>query len=500
MASDAAVYAFEPLPLSLAGYFATVAQAKRCLQELCAQYHKDICEDAHLRCSRHFKKLGFQQHFPYFRSTTKNWFPHGQENYRLKNSYVRLVGLRGGKIGEGAWGDDVDFNVALTTGNGSEMLPIRMNSQSAYNDDDNVLAEIEVYVGYQWVCFSQWLQSTFMPRFNYYSTELTQQQTQAWSRNGKTFRLLDLPREIRDMIYLYAMGKTGSFKLFMMDTVSKDLTHCLPTSKKIGWLGGSTAATDRNTDVKDSLSVLIAPSNSGRLLQERDQICEGDNRLALVFRNKEMCGNRSSYPHLVPLLVNKQVHEEVICAQWKLTTKRVDVFNWQHPWKTKGCLDLIKTYQAHYSLGALGRVQLYLDHYTYARIFPSKGLAYDKAADMIVDFLAALPPIQILEFHFAGWDDEVHEERHSFLMCYKVSIDWYLRTLLGQIRHLIQRGRFNRIVVSGHVKHSTRAMWETIFADEKQGVVHDMAEEMQLIRKAVMGEAAHMVDSLYETT
>jgi hypothetical protein len=98
---------FDLLPLSIDGYLSTVAHAKRCIQELCARYHKDICDSAHLRCSRHFAELEFQQ------TSRPSQLTPTEESGMFRSSYGIIVGLRSGKTGESAWGGNgVSSNVS----------------------------------------------------------------------------------------------------------------------------------------------------------------------------------------------------------------------------------------------------------------------------------------------------------------------------------------------------------------------------------------------------
>jgi hypothetical protein len=366
----------------------------------------------------------------------------------------------------------------VTTGYGSEALPIRLNVQRAPNEDDNVLYEVEVFVGYLWICFPQWLQTTFMPRFNYYSADLTHKQVQTWSRNGMIFRLLDLPREIRDIIYLYTMESTGAFRAFYSGGSSEDLVQCLPQEKKASWLTSPMMITDMASVLPPGTCKNLVPDelHFGRFSCGNYQLNrKGDNRLGVILSPLKWRASEPSGRILTLLIVSKQVRKEYICAQWKLAGKSMDASALHIPWYRVACLNLITKFQAHYLLETLNRVQLYIDHYTYVRNYFHVN-NYDTDAEM-VGFLAALPPIRTLEFRFA----KIRQSPPSAFICYKISIDWYFTVLLGHIRHLIQGNHLDQITITRDIKHSTRAMWEEIFADEKKGVIHDMAAKMKLI-------------------
>ncbi|KAH4923595.1 hypothetical protein HBI79_169570 [Parastagonospora nodorum] len=106
-----------------------------------------------------------------------------------------------------------------------------------------------------------------------------------------------------------------------------------------------------------------------------------------------------------------------------------------------------------------------------------------------VKILCQLKTLEHIEFHFQVTPPrlpngmpcldpflrQVLMNNMTDVTCQKVLVDWFLTLALAYIRHI------PHISISGHVKNSTRADWEAIFEDERQGIEHDMSAQVQNI-------------------
>jgi len=72
------------------------------------------------------------------------------------------------------------------------------------------------------------------------------------------------------------------------------------------------------------------------------------------------------------------------------------------------------------------------------------------------------------------WNLSAHNTKNE-ICCQKVLLDWFFTIALETLRGI----RF--VSMSGHVKHITRAKWEAIFDDERKGIVHDISAAKQVI-------------------
>jgi hypothetical protein len=80
--------------------------------------------------------------------------------------------------------------------------------------------------------------------------------------------------------------------------------------------------------------------------------------------------------------------------------------------------------------------------------------------------------------HWTGHDPWNHCGSVWFqkeVACQRDVVDWILTLALPYLRGI------SSITLSGHIKDSTRAKWERIFADERKGVAQDMSAERQFV-------------------
>jgi hypothetical protein len=81
--------------------------------------------------------------------------------------------------------------------------------------------------------------------------------------------------------------------------------------------------------------------------------------------------------------------------------------------------------------------------------------------------------------HWTGhdpWNARGTVRSQSEVACQKDVVDWILTLALPYLRGIPS------ITLSGHIKNSTRAKWERMFANERKGVVPDMSAERQSVR------------------
>jgi hypothetical protein len=81
--------------------------------------------------------------------------------------------------------------------------------------------------------------------------------------------------------------------------------------------------------------------------------------------------------------------------------------------------------------------------------------------------------------HWTGhdpWNSRGSVRFQKEVACQKDVVDWILTLALPYLRGIPS------ITLSGHIKNSTRAKWERIFANERKGAVPDMSAERQSVR------------------
>lgn len=229
-----------------------------------------------------------------------------------------------------------------------------------------------------------------------------------WSRNGKSFRFLDLPREIRDMIYLFCIGSS------------------------------------------------IYPRSS-----YRDAI-----RLPLGCGRRTRDHNNVERPNLAIALANKQLYEEAMKAAWEDTVKcfgdakRLKEFlrvcssaNRPHnlTMTFKLCFDH-RQYLMFFGAD-MHEVDINPNYPSAGTIFPM--MAALEVKELTLDFVSP-----------KRWCNGAREPRDWVAQrpCQKVLVDWILRWAK---RYLTVLPSTTSVRFAGFIKRSTKAEWEEILRQEQ---------------------------------
>ncbi|KAL1594396.1 hypothetical protein SLS60_010156 [Paraconiothyrium brasiliense] len=253
-----------------------------------------------------------------------------------------------------------------------------------------------------------------------------------WNKNGKHFKFLDLPRELRDLVYLESLGPI-----------------ILPTIKR----GGRSV----------TLGHGVTYGSKNRLGAKVDPDID--------------------HPNTQLLLLNRQVHDEAVSTVWSASTLR---------FRSSTSLAIFSAHsQVRTPELPLRRVQLELsaaDYFELIGIRPRRGAPFAAgAAGMSLSRLKQrLEDLVHLDLRFMSpnhpdarcpWAALARARGISEHSCQKTWIDWFLTFAL---KYFI--GWKVRVTMSGCIKDSTRAKWEPILKQARDNEVNDMVDEEAAIR------------------
>ena len=289
-------------------------------------------------------------------------------------------------------------------------------------------SDLEVGIPGHWMSLENWLSK----KLSSLQRSRSEQQ-KLWSTDRDTFRLLDLPYEIRALIYEYITGP-----------------YVWP----------------RLADRGQSLEIFG---------QSMWQYSQG---------HQYMCnpgGHRP--PNLSNIqFVSKQIRTEFHKIAMTSTTP--------HFLHSSTLVDVVPFLHGNW----LHRISLGFPNYFY---FYFLGFDSDRrmrhSSQAPIQILRKIPTLTHLDLHFqvsryanTPHENHIHSTSHdpwnlwahnrtNEISCQKVLLDWFFTIALETLRGI----RF--VTMSGHVKYSTRAKWEAIFDDERNGIIHDVSAAKQLI-------------------
>ncbi|KAF2994179.1 hypothetical protein E8E13_001697 [Curvularia kusanoi] len=130
-------------------------------------------------------------------------------------------------------------------------------------------------------------------------------------------------------------------------------------------------------------------------------------------------------------------------------------------------------------------------------------LSNDQYTEMPIRLVSGMKTLENLNFHFQispprgihpsnftqqhvlPFDNKYEDPWHPYnfctrtaelrVACQKTIVDWILTFALDHIRHVL------KIILSGHIKDSTRQKWEFRFEEERRGVRRDMTTKIAYI-------------------
>ncbi|KAJ4371152.1 hypothetical protein N0V83_004368 [Neocucurbitaria cava] len=273
-----------------------------------------------------------------------------------------------------------------------------------------------------------------------------------WDNNGKTFRLLDLPPELRETVYLHTIG-----------CIMAPITH---TKRSTG-----------NTNVYLALGISTGPkTRAGR------------------YRDPDI-----QRPNMSILQLNKQIHKEATEVAYRDTTKRICTLgrHGKSPIRGFGPRLLALPYLLYFlpreapHPAFLRHIQLEMSARTY---FNFVGIQARKNQPLHsrriripfgITSLRTFPALRSLDFRFVSpkhpdaacpWSSNQTRQNPEVLhhSCQKLWIDWFFVFAWDALIELNDKRRQGvknstkpiRSSLSGCVKDSTRKHWQSIFDDE----------------------------------
>jgi hypothetical protein len=292
-----------------------------------------------------------------------------------------------------------------------------------------------------WIPLKEWLLEMFDRSTNEYRDDwafeqknfrgyMWEEQSIWWKYNGLHFRLLDLPAEIRNMVYFFTIGHI----------------------------------------------VILRPNSLGN-------ICLGTGSPQIKPEARVFVCHPHDDPPVDPpntslFYVNRQVSAEARAVAWTEVMKR---FQWTSPPCTSLSAATISSLTVRNGPAALSHIQLELSaaqYFAFIGIVPTFEQPFGAGiSDLHVNTLAQIPSVAHLDIRFISpnrpdakdpwadvhrpWDNRMRPiPRHS---CQKIWIEWFLTFLLKDLRRL---GHIKRVTLSGCVKNSTQKIWKKIFDDE----------------------------------
>ena len=257
-----------------------------------------------------------------------------------------------------------------------------------------------------------------------------------WIARGQTFRFLDLPAELRVMVYENIIGRyiwprrsrrrSNKLCVFHVDSPNRRKTNAIPRST-FGqyWF--------------------------------------------------DPVGDRLPRAFAMPL-VSRQVRDEFVKVLWENTYKH---YNCLHDCFYRGLTsDVLNLNFRRISLGFTNP-----EHFAMVgvRVGIHGGLSLDGVSP--IKEITANTALEHLNLHFQVSPYGTYlADPWAGRSCQKTLVDWILTAALTQM------DRVPNITLSGHVKHSTRRKWEAIFEDEQKGIKHDMTAPMARILATPRGE------------
>jgi hypothetical protein len=274
------------------------------------------------------------------------------------------------------------------------------------------------------------------------STTQCDEQQKWWDGTSKAFRLLDLPLELREAIYLQAIGP-----------------------------------------------VVVPDIYDGRVILGQ----------GLTYGHAKRPGRNRDYdiekPNMAIMRVNKQVHAEATLIANRDTFKRFRMV--RHPWSLTAVtspkvtmptiITAIHNHAPHPAF--LRNMQLEMSaayYFMSIGIYPRSGRPFARQwSHFSIDTLQYFPVLQRLDVSFLSpkhpdaicpWETH-NPNAHS---CQKIWIDWFFTLGWDTLQRLSSRGRV-RFSLSGCVKTSSKVYWERVLNNHcDDDVLHIKAAERRI--------------------
>lgn len=320
---------------------------------------------------------------------------------------------------------------------------LRLSSGHEHAAGENIKIEhLEMYQenGSGWIQLTSWLLSKFdwsisdpedlaYEVAHFLTTTMQENMEIWWKHNGKHFKILALPAELRNEIYSHAIGTIAILRTKSDGQIS------------LGW----------GTD----------PIGK----EERVFIRHPEDDPPVQRLNTNL------------YRVNKQVSEEAKAIAWETTMKR---FGWTSPYYTPLSARIISSLEHSRSLLALSKIQLELSaaqYFAFLGIIPTSQDPFGTGQlTMHISTLRRIKTIKHLDLRFISpkrpdaedpWANLPHlwgpfgRPRGRIHSCQKIWIEWFLTLFQRELQSL---NNIKKVTLSGCVKHSTREAWEPLLA------------------------------------
>ncbi|KAF2491989.1 hypothetical protein BU16DRAFT_529376 [Lophium mytilinum] len=303
--------------------------------------------------------------------------------------------------------------------------------------------DVQVLFDGRWVPFWLWLEDVdFDPPTGKIGFDL---QRGWWKSTEKTFKLLELPAELRNAVYKHSLGS----EIFPSHESSTDPETGTETIQVVLGRGWTEKLADGNTR---------------------------DPREAGV-----------DAPNLALTQVNKQIRGEALHYAWELMPKVFTSSSKLHEIGREMDQDLPFQSTGHIVLDFLTVDYINFFEVPLPGLHPHQILSTQPLGSCLDKDL--LPNLKHLEIRFQStklgpatdpWgrteDGYIRFESSFHTACHKVLIDWIMVFAVGYIKHI------PRVELKGYVKTSLKQKWEAILADERKGIVHDLTTEKAVVQ------------------